>query len=91
MQIIREFLIKQNKDWILGEYDRTQNLSEYGRKQLVPELCAFMRTFFAGNVKKIEKIMTINAALAIFPNMRAQNGPEEVSHIGVSSIRVKFC
>lgn len=78
LKIIREFLIKQNKDWILAEYSRTQNLSEYGRKQLVPELCAFMRTFFGGTIKKTDKILTIHAALNIFPNMRAQNGPEEV-------------
>lgn len=88
-QIIREFLIKQNKDWILTEYEKTQNLSEFARQQLIQELCAFVRTFFGeGNVGKPQKTLTAKAALEIFPSMRSQTGPEEVSLTHYNAIHI---
>lgn len=71
--MLSEFLVQSNKDWILNEYKANQTLSEYGRKQLVAALCAFMRQFFSSRtLTKPQKTMTVSASLELFPSLRSQ-------------------
>lgn len=72
-QLISEYLIKSNKDWILTEYKQEKNLSEYTRQQLVIGLCAFMHQFFGSqSLNKSQKVMTSTAVLQLFPSMQSQ-------------------
>lgn len=71
--MISEYLIKSNRDWILNEYKQENNLSEYARQQLVIGLCGFMHQFFASStITKSQKVMSVTAALQLFPNMQSQ-------------------
>lgn len=83
LQIVKEYLIQNNFDFILKEQTKSNNLSEFARIKLVTALCDFMFTFFGTRtLQKPQKLATISAALEIFPQMQSQN----TSNGGVVSI-----
>lgn len=68
--MLEDFLIQENKDWILLEYKKTRNITEHARQQLVNSMVDFLYTFF--DVKVIEKnhkIMTVSAVMQLFPDL----------------------
>lgn len=82
-QILKEYLIQNDFDWILKEQSKNDNLSEQARMKLVVALCDFMFTFFGTrSLQKTQKLTTITTALQIFPQMQSQN----TSNGGVVSI-----
>lgn len=81
-QLIEDFLVDEQYDWILLEYKNKNDLSESARKQLVKALVEFSVAFFeVSTLQKTHKVMAITAALQLLPNL---SKPGQEDHFTVS-------
>lgn len=62
LQILKEYLIENNFDWILKEQYKNENLSELARVKLVAALCDFMVTFFGVRTPQKLQKFTVETA-----------------------------
>lgn len=73
-QLIEEYLIKNNKDYVLREQKETHNLTENSRQKLIAAICDFMFLFFnTTSIQKAQKIMVAMATIQLFPQLESQN------------------
>lgn len=69
-QLLEEYLIQNNLDWIIREYNVKRDLSELARQQLVNALVDFIRMFFQiTSIQKTHKVMTLSAVIQLFPEL----------------------